>query len=43
MLFRQNIGSRSGLRSAMRSLQAIRPPAGLRAPLLVMIEQEGAW
>ena len=41
ILFRQNIGSRSGLRSAMRSLQAIRRPAGLRAPLLVMIDQEG--
>jgi beta-N-acetylhexosaminidase len=41
ILFAHNIGSRSGLRAAMRGLQAIRRPAGLRAPLLVMIDQEG--
>lgn len=41
ILFRQNIGSRARLRAAMRSLQAIRRPARLRAPLLVMIDQEG--
>ncbi len=41
ILFRQNIASRSSLRAAMRSLQSIRRPAGLRAPLLVMIDQEG--
>jgi beta-N-acetylhexosaminidase len=41
ILFGQNVGSRSRLRAAMRSLQAIPRPAGLRAPLLVMIDQEG--
>ena len=41
ILFRQNVGTRARLRAAMRSLQSIRRPAGLRAPLLVMIDQEG--
>jgi beta-N-acetylhexosaminidase len=41
ILFGQNVGSRAGLRATMRSLQAIPRPAGLRAPLLVMIDQEG--
>ena len=41
ILFGRNIGSRAGLRATMRSLQAIRRPAAVRAPLLVMIDQEG--
>jgi beta-N-acetylhexosaminidase len=41
ILFADNVGSRSRLRANMRSLQAIRRPAALRAPLLVMIDQEG--
>jgi beta-N-acetylhexosaminidase len=41
ILFGHNVGSRARLRATMRSLQAIRRPAGLRAPLLVMIDQEG--
>ncbi len=41
ILFARNIVSRGRLRATMRSLQAIRRPAGLRAPLLVMIDQEG--
>jgi beta-N-acetylhexosaminidase len=41
ILFRENVGSRAGLRATMRSLQAIRRPAAVREPLLVMIDQEG--
>ena len=41
ILFRHNIASRAELRATMARLQAIRRPAGLRAPLLVMIDQEG--
>lgn len=41
ILFRSNVGSRAGLAATVRSLQAIRRPAGLAAPLLVMIDQEG--
>jgi beta-N-acetylhexosaminidase len=41
ILFRDNVGSRARLRVNVRSLQAIRRPAGLRDPLLVMIDQEG--
>lgn len=41
ILFRRNVGTRAGLRAAMRGLQSIPRPAGLRAPLLVMIDQEG--
>ncbi|MDX6699166.1 MAG: beta-N-acetylhexosaminidase [Solirubrobacteraceae bacterium] len=41
ILFGENVGSRARLRATMRGLQAIRRPAGLRAPLLVMIDQEG--
>lgn len=41
ILFARNVGSRTRLRATMRSLQAIRRPAALRAPLLVMIDQEG--
>jgi beta-N-acetylhexosaminidase len=41
ILFAHNVGSRARLRATMRSLQAIRRPAAVRAPLLVMIDQEG--
>lgn len=41
ILFADNVGSRARLRANMRALQSIRRPAGLRAPLLVMIDQEG--
>lgn len=41
IVFRSNIGSRNGLRRTLSSLQGLKRPAGLRAPLLVMIDQEG--
>lgn len=41
ILFTRNIASRAQLRVLTRRLQAIRRPPGLRAPLLVMIDQEG--
>jgi beta-N-acetylhexosaminidase len=41
ILFAHNVGSRGRLRATVRRLQAIRRPPGLRAPLLVMIDQEG--
>jgi beta-N-acetylhexosaminidase len=41
ILFASNISSRAGLAATMRSLQSIPRPPGLRAPLLVMIDQEG--
>ena len=41
ILFADNVGTRARLRATMRGLQAIRRPAALRAPLLVMIDQEG--
>lgn len=41
ILFTRNIRSRSQLRSTLARLQAIERPEGLRAPLLVMIDQEG--
>jgi len=41
ILFTRNIASRSRLRATIAHLQAIPRPAGLRAPLLVMIDQEG--
>jgi beta-N-acetylhexosaminidase len=41
ILFARNVRSAGQVRAAMRSLQAIRRPAGLRAPLLVMADQEG--
>jgi beta-N-acetylhexosaminidase len=41
LLFADNVGSRAELRATLRRLQAIRRPAGLGAPLLVMIDQEG--
>jgi len=41
ILFADNVGSRAHLRATLRRLQAIGRPAGLRSPLLVMIDQEG--
>jgi beta-N-acetylhexosaminidase len=41
ILFADNVGSRARLRTTLRGLQAIRRPAAVRAPLLVMIDQEG--
>ncbi|MDX6668766.1 MAG: beta-N-acetylhexosaminidase [Solirubrobacteraceae bacterium] len=41
ILFTRNIASRARLRATIGRLQAIPRPAGLRAPLLVMIDQEG--
>jgi len=41
ILFTWNIASRSALAATVRSLQSIPRPPGLRAPLLVMIDQEG--
>lgn len=41
ILFSRNVRSAGQVRAAMRSLQAIRRPSGLRAPLIVMVDQEG--
>ncbi len=41
ILFDENIPSRAAGRRLVRGLQAIPRPAGLRDPLLVMIDQEG--
>jgi beta-N-acetylhexosaminidase len=41
ILFARNIASRARLRATIARLQAIPRPAGLGAPLLVMIDQEG--
>ena len=41
ILFARNVRSRGQVRAAMRSLQAIRRPAGQRAPLIVAVDQEG--
>ena len=41
ILFARNVRSAGQVRSAMRSLQAIDRPRGLRAPLIVMVDQEG--
>jgi beta-N-acetylhexosaminidase len=41
ILFARNVRSPRQVRAAMRGLQAIRRPPGLRAPLLVMADQEG--
>ena len=41
ILFARNVRTTGQVRAAMRSLQAIRRPAGLRAPLIVMVDQEG--
>ncbi len=41
ILFTRNVGSRAALRRTVARLQAIERPAGLRQPLLIMIDQEG--
>jgi beta-N-acetylhexosaminidase len=41
ILFTRNVRSAGQVRAAMHSLQAIRRPRGLRAPLVVMVDQEG--
>jgi len=41
ILFTRNVRSAGQARSAMHSLQAISRPRGLRAPLIVMVDQEG--
>src|SRR5947208_1135635 len=41
ILFSENLGSRHHARRLIRGLEAIKRPAGLRDPLLVMIDQEG--
>ena len=41
IIFARNVRSAGQLRGAMRRLQAIRRPAGLRDPLIVMADQEG--
>jgi len=41
ILFGRNVAGRAGLRRLARRLQAIPRPPGLRAPLLVMVDQEG--
>ena len=43
ILFGRNIASRARLRGTIARLQAIPRPAGLGAPLLVMIDQEGGY
>jgi beta-N-acetylhexosaminidase len=41
VLFSRNVRSRAQVRELTRKLQAIPRPEGLRAPLLVMVDQEG--
>jgi beta-N-acetylhexosaminidase len=41
ILFARNVGDRASLRATIRRLQAIPRPIGLRAPLLIAIDQEG--
>jgi len=41
ILFARNVRSAGQVRGVVRSLQAIARPRGLRAPLLVMVDQEG--
>jgi beta-N-acetylhexosaminidase len=41
ILFARNIGTPAQVRAAVARLQRIRRPAGLDAPLLVMVDQEG--
>jgi beta-N-acetylhexosaminidase len=41
VLFSDNFDDRAEARRLVRRLQSIRRPAGLRAPLLVMVDQEG--
>jgi beta-N-acetylhexosaminidase len=41
IFFARNLGSRAAVRTLTRRLQAIPRPRGLRAPLLLMVDQEG--
>jgi beta-N-acetylhexosaminidase len=41
ILFSRNVRSAAQVRATVRGLQAIRRPLGLRAPLIVMADQEG--
>ena len=41
ILFARNVRSAGQVREVARGLQAIRRPRGLRAPLIVMVDQEG--
>lgn len=41
IVFARNVSSAAQLRATMRSLQSIPRPRGLRAPLIVMADQEG--
>lgn len=41
IVFARNVPSRAALAATLADLQSIRRPAALRAPLLVMIDQEG--
>ena len=41
ILFARNVRSAGQVRDVVRGLQAIKRPPGLRAPLLVMVDQEG--
>lgn len=41
ILFAGNLSGPAGTRALVRRLQAVPRPAGLRAPLLVMVDQEG--
>lgn len=41
ILFARNVGTKRALRATLARLQAISRPAGLRAPLLVLVDQEG--
>jgi beta-N-acetylhexosaminidase len=41
VLFSENLPGRAAARRMIRGLQAIQRPPGLRAPLLVMVDQEG--
>ena len=41
ILFARNVRSPAQVRATMRGLQAIRRPPGMRAPLIVMADQEG--
>ena len=41
VLFARNVGTTAQVRAMADRLQAIRQPAAVRAPLLLMVDQEG--
>jgi beta-N-acetylhexosaminidase len=41
VLFRENLPSRAAARALIAEIESIRRPAGMRDPLLVMVDQEG--